>query len=117
MSIGEQVKELRYKADIFEKSGCAVDGIVKAFREAADTIEFLSAKLADMEQSRKDYSEEWIPCKRRMPEVGRPVLVCDKQGNVCVRAVTSNINGVKNWSQNKADVIAWRELLEPYHEP
>lgn len=46
--INEQVKELRYKADIFEKSGCAVDGIVKAFREAADTIETLSAKQAAM---------------------------------------------------------------------
>ncbi|MCX4379731.1 MAG: hypothetical protein OSJ61_26860 [Lachnospiraceae bacterium] len=44
--VSEQVKELRYKADIFEKSGCAVDGIVKAFRDAADTIEDLSVKLA-----------------------------------------------------------------------
>lgn len=38
MSISERVKKLQYKADIFEKSGYAVDGIVKAFREAADTI-------------------------------------------------------------------------------
>lgn len=46
MSISEQIKELRDKADVFERSGCAVDGIVKAFREAADTIEALSQKLA-----------------------------------------------------------------------
>ena len=45
MSISEQVKELRDKADIFEKSGCAVDGIVRVFSEAANTIESLSAKL------------------------------------------------------------------------
>lgn len=45
MSISEQVKELRDKANVFERSGCAVDGIVKAFREAADTIESLSEKL------------------------------------------------------------------------
>ena len=62
MSIDEQVKELRYKADIFEKSGCAVDGIVKAFREAADTIESLSAKLADMERSAEE-EKEWRYCK------------------------------------------------------
>ena len=63
MSIGEQVKELRYKADIFEKSGCAVDGIVKAFREAADTIEALSAKLAaaNMERSDRHYVGGWQP--------------------------------------------------------
>lgn len=60
MSISEQVKELRYKADVFEKSGCAVDGIVKAFREAADTIESLSAKLeaSNMEQQ----AEGGRPC-------------------------------------------------------
>ena len=96
-SLNEQIRELR---DIYEY-GAPHKEKDRVIKEAADTIEFLSAKLADMEQSRKDYSEEWIPCKRRMPEVGRPVLVCDKQGNVCVRAVTSNINGVKNWSQNK----------------
>lgn len=45
--ISEQVKELRYKADVFEKSGFAVDGIVKEFRKAADTIEALSAKLTE----------------------------------------------------------------------
>lgn len=64
MSISEQVKELRYKADIFEKSGCTVDGIVKAFRESADTIEAISAKLqtANMERSAEDCGGGWIYC-------------------------------------------------------
>lgn len=66
-------------------------------------------------QSETDYGGGWIPCKRKMPEVGKPVLVCDKQGNVCIRAVTCKIRGKKHWSQCKNDVIAWRELPEPYH--
>ncbi|KAI4438899.1 DUF4246 domain-containing protein [Schaedlerella arabinosiphila] len=76
MNISEQVKELRYKADIFEKSGCAVDGIVKAFREAADTIETLSAKLqaANMEGIESSYGTGWISANRP-PKSNKDVLV------------------------------------------
>lgn len=37
----EFVSKLREKADIFEKSGCSVDGIVKDYRKSADVIEKL----------------------------------------------------------------------------
>lgn len=57
----------------------------------------------------------WISCKRKMPKVGRPVLVCDKQGNVCVRTITCKIKGKKYWSKNKCDVVAWKPLPEPNH--
>lgn len=40
----EFVKKLREKADVFEKSGCAVDGIVKDYRKSADMIEGLCGK-------------------------------------------------------------------------
>ena len=40
----EFVEKLREKADTFEKSGCAVDGIVKDYRESADMIEKLCGK-------------------------------------------------------------------------
>ena len=40
----EFVDKLREKADIFEKSGCAVDGIVKDYRKSADMIEKLCGK-------------------------------------------------------------------------
>lgn len=56
-AISEQVKELRHKADVFEKSGWAVDGITKSFRDAADTIEALSVKLAAAQ-----YGDGWIYC-------------------------------------------------------
>lgn len=49
MSISEQVKELREVAEMYE----GLDG-GKILSEAADTIEALSAKLADMERSAED---------------------------------------------------------------
>lgn len=51
--ISELVADLRAKAQIFEDSGCATNGIVKTFREAADSIEELSAKLAAERQKVK----------------------------------------------------------------
>lgn len=40
----EFIEKLREKADVFEKSGCAVDGIVKDYRKSADMIEELYEK-------------------------------------------------------------------------
>lgn len=41
----ELIERLRQHADTFEKTGFAVDGLVKDYREAADTIQLLSEKL------------------------------------------------------------------------
>ena len=60
--------------------------------------------------------QKWIPCSERMPKDNRPYLVCDAQGNVCVRAITSRIKGKASWSQDKYDVIAWKSLPKPYRE-
>lgn len=118
MSISEQVKELREYANfisgIFTED---IDVLKSVFSEAADTIEALSAKLADKERPVEDCGGGWIECENKMPEIGKPVLVCDKQGNVCVRAITCEIKGKKYWSQDKYDVVAWQPLPEPYHEP
>lgn len=53
MSISEQVKELREVAEMYE----GLDG-GKILSEAADTIEALSAKLADMGQSEEVKNKE-----------------------------------------------------------
>ena len=45
----ELIERLRQHADTFEKSGFAVDGLIKDYREAADTIQLLSEKLRTME--------------------------------------------------------------------
>jgi len=58
----------------------------------------------------------WIPVSERLPKEGIAVLVSDKQGNVCVRAITCEIKGRKYWSQDKYDVLVWQPLPEKYKE-
>ena len=75
--ISEFVKELREKSALFSKSDFAVAGIAKDYKEAADTIEELSAKLAsaNIERSKQYYKDasdtnagKWIPVSERLPE-------------------------------------------------
>lgn len=66
--LSEQIKELRNYERIFK--GDRLDGNLSIiFKEAADTIESLSAKLqaANMEWSAEDCGG-WIRCKERLPE-------------------------------------------------
>lgn len=57
--ISEFVKELREKSALFSKSDFAVAGIAKDYKEAADIIEELSAKLAcaNMDRSEQYYKD------------------------------------------------------------
>ena len=163
--LSEQAKELRRQADVCE---CFIGSMnyAKHFRQAADTIESLSAKLAatNMERSERIlgdcidrqelmcelseifqddatndrfnyvleladmyaeyecckvsdryYGGRWIPCSEKFPEKFKPVLVCDKKGNVCIRSVTWVGDGYCSWTQNKLDVVAWMPLPEPYN--
>ena len=94
---------------------------------AADTIEPLSAKLADMERSADDCGGGWIPCKERLPEEKiNPVTddfyeyeVTFKQGDVIdIRHYKFGRGHWWNYGMLSDDcVIAWREHLEPYHGP
>ena len=131
MNISEQVKELRYKADIFEKSGCAVDGIVKAFREAADTIETLSAKLTDMERTAEDCGV-WIIASECMPEEHKCIdpetgyygqsddVLCSAYNEYEMRDeiwIDYTIDG--EWQTHEwydGEKLAWMPLPSPYRE-
>ena len=119
--ISEQVADLREKAQIFENSGCATDGIVKTFRKAADTIEELSAKLAINSQPPAD---QWIPCSERLPnrdeylkDDGRFIVT---DGNRSYQCIFDMYTGkFKRFAWNKLleedkFVIAWQPLPEPY---
>ncbi len=96
MSISEQVKELQYKADIYNTVGSAwelnraeakiLQGLL---RKAADTIEALSAKLADMERSAEDCGGGWIPCDEdNLPD--KEVLCCDQRGEMILGYVSED---------------------------
>ncbi|MEE1352072.1 MAG: hypothetical protein UHM23_08510 [Clostridia bacterium] len=66
--ITEQVKRLREAADFRHTIGDYMTAGLH--REAADTIETLSAKIqaANMERSSAYYNGGWIPVKERLPE-------------------------------------------------
>ncbi len=126
MSISEQVKELRIAAVYKEHS------LKILLKQAADTIEALSAKLADMERSADDCGGGWIPCKERLPETleymefePTPYM---KRLEIAymtdmVEYIIGYFDGYK-WIDKRnckiENVIAWKPFLklpEPYHEP
>lgn len=119
--ISELIKNLRWYgsyADSAEKD---------LMYEAADTIEALSAKLAEanMERSDRYYGGGWISCEDRLPEsYTEIVLVCLKNGAVLVAINTADGNFVnmmvgasrqkfRNFPEHNP-VIAWQPLPEPY---
>lgn len=112
--ISEQVRELRELAnDVWlnsnEKFGIKIN-------QAADTIESLSAKLAvaNVDRSDRYYGGGWIACEDRLPEIRKPVLICDGKGNVCIRQIMRiDEFGMAWWSQYST-AVAWQPLPEPY---
>lgn len=62
----EFVEKLREKADTFEKSGCAVEGIVKDYRKSADMIEKLCGNIGGFVEKlieRLEEEKEENPCR------------------------------------------------------
>ena len=109
----EEVADLREKAQIFEDSGCATDGIVKAFREAADTIEELSAKLAINSQPPAD---QWIPCSLATPKPFNNVLVsyCDYSVGFMHLEYDGKWHDYDWLVVEQEEITAWMPLPEPY---
>lgn len=147
--ITEQIKMLRDEADYIKdavENGCnypSNSGQVKLLREAADTIETLSAKqqAANMERSSAYYHGGWIPVSERLPEMHKEdgllkkftkersdeVLVTIKDnnnGSVVVHSGCELWDGewhgdIFRWLEaSKCDyaVIAWMPLPEAYKE-
>lgn len=129
MSISEQVKALRELAnDVWlnsnEKFGIKIN-------QAADTIESLSANLADMERSAEDCGGGWIYCGdgENLPKEPfacivtvidtEPMTMTDFEAILPYQVGYSG--GTWNDSDGRQipfDVIAWMKApTEPYHEP
>ncbi len=69
--ISEQIQKLRDLADDPEIDMYGIKELNDAFKEAADTIEALSAKLAsaNMERSSAYYNDGWIPVSEKLPDI------------------------------------------------
>lgn len=63
LEIRNIVENLRRKAGIFKKSGCATTGIVKCFEESADTIEQLAEELKRLKDKQEQGLLIELPCK------------------------------------------------------
>lgn len=120
--ISEKVKEFRTIANnLTIGHNMPISLAIKRFREAADTIESLSAKLRE-----ENCGDGWIPCKDRLPEEKKnPVTkdFCEYQVTFKSEDVT-DIRHYKfgrghwwNFGQIMDDyVTAWRPYITPYQE-
>lgn len=112
--LSEQVNKIRKVAKcIYLATDKEVAGdIASTLKQAADTIEALSEKL---QAANMKNDGGWIPCEDRLPEIRKPVLICDAKGNVCIRQIMRiDELGMVWWSQYST-AIAWQPLPEPYH--
>lgn len=122
--ISEQIDELRAVAEGFGHSG-----IQRMAKQAADTIEELSAKLAsaNMERSTAYYNDGWIPVSEGLPNALEDVLVwCEGviQSGTCIGercqwyGLGFHCNGIWQVYQMKdiksIKVLAFQPLPKPY---
>lgn len=132
MSISEQVKELRAIANnLYIGHNMPISLAVERFREAADTIEALSAKLADMERSAEDCGGGWKPISEYSREKYDWVLIKYFDGKEeCVPQVAELRSDGKWHVSTDFDgdfvIPSWfdvryffdmQTISEPYHEP
>lgn len=133
MSVSEQVKELRAIANNLSIGhNMPISLAVERFREAADTIEALSAKLADMERSEEDCGGGWIIASECMPEEHKCIdpetgyygqsdnVLCSAYNEYEMRDeiwIDYTIDG--EWQTHEwyeGEKLAWMPLPSPYRE-
>lgn len=127
--IGDQVKQLREYSKELESSCSPSESYM--VKQAADTIEELSAKLhaSQMERSIQYYNCGWIPCEDRPPETNvnghfsEDMLVAIKwyDGDITMdigyyNSKSTSLFGSWSIDCDNFHVIAWRPLPEKYKE-
>ena len=55
----------------------------------------------------------WVPVSERLPEKGKQVLCCNRQGSVFTSAITFEVGNMVAFGQH-TNIIAWMPLPEPY---
>ncbi len=115
--ISEQINTLRELAELQN-----IPYHKRIIKRAADTIESLSAKMADMERSAEDCGGGWIYCGdgKNLPEIECDVLLSTRSLDV-YKGYRAN---AKEYFYAEGEgyilyenVLAWMPQPEPYHEP
>lgn len=120
--ISEQVKELRKLSEAY--TACGHKNVGDKLKQAADTIESLSAKLEE---------PKWIPCSDRLPKEPPQILTteeleCMVEDGILQECIVTMYGAKKStmlyyagngeWydpvTEEFYDVIAWQPLPEPY---
>ncbi len=124
MSISEQVKELRELADGELRE--LADGKIhycewkksEILKQAADTIEVLSAKMADMERSEEDCGGGWILCESgKLPD--KEVICCDVCGEIIIGYIHETYESeqtgfsAENSHEYMYNCVKWMEKPKP----
>ena len=116
MSISEQVKELRIAGGTC--IGMGKELIARFLLEAADTIEALSAKLADMERSAEDCGGGWIKCESgKLPD--KEVICCDVCGEIIIGYIHETYESeqtgfsAENSHEYMYNCVKWMEKPKP----
>ena len=123
MSISEQVKELRISGGTC--IGMGKELIARFLLEAADTIEALSAKLADMGRSAEDCGGGWILanvkndnyiCDYRLRDYYGVILITYEtlKKKRYVKAVLCNYGHI--YKKIGGEIIAWQFLPDSCKE-
>lgn len=120
--ISEQVKELRTIANnLTIGHNMPISLAIERFRQAADTIEALSAK---MQAANMENGGGWIACEDRLPGKYCHCLVTrrndyeDGFDTDVKEDVWIELEGVWDWQSKHEglidNIIAWQPLPEPY---
>ncbi len=112
--ISEQVKELRN----FGEKAIFAPSTRDIFSKAADTIESLSEKLADMERSAEDCGGGWIECESgKLPD--KEVICCDVCGEIIIGYIHETYESeqtgfsAENSHEYMYNCVKWMEKPKP----
>lgn len=114
--ISEQIKELRELADCYYGE---IRHHVSTILQAADTIETLSAKLADMERTAEDCSGGWIYCGdgKNLPEESlNSVIGWDEYRKRSCFVQYWGGRWILGNDVDSVNIIAWQPSPEEYKE-
>ena len=73
--------------------------------------------LLERENKRLKEQHGWIPCKERLPDISKSVLICDIEGDIYLGHRTRYGDYYPDFYDDRIkNVVAWQPLPEPYKE-